>query len=129
MEELIAECINQRVWALVGASADQHKYGYRILEDLLAAGYRVYPVNPGGGQIDGQEVYRRLEDLPERPDVVDLVVPPAVSEQVVRECAALGLPRVWMQPGAESAAAIEFCHQHTIKVVYNACAMVRKRRW
>jgi len=70
-----------------------------------------------------------LESLPERPEVVDLVVPPAVTEQIVQECERLGLSRVWMQPGAESRAAICYCSEHGIGVVHGACAMVEKQRW
>jgi hypothetical protein len=60
---------------------------------------------------------------------VDLVVPPPVTERVVREAHQLGLTRIWMQPGAESQAAIDYCHEHGIQVIHNACAMVHQRRW
>ena len=46
-------------------------------------------------------------DLPEPPEVVCCVVSPAVTKKVVGECAELGVRFVWMQPGAESVAAIE----------------------
>ncbi len=129
MEELIQEFINERVWAIVGASTDSTKYGHKIFHNLQGAGYIIYGVNPKGGEIDGQQLYPSLADLPEKPAVVDIVVPPKVTEEVVRQCAELGLNRVWMQPGAESEAAIQFCHENAIKVVYNDCAMVRKRKW
>ena len=129
MEDLIKEFINQRVWAVVGASTNPSKYGYKIFRDLHQAGYTVYGVNAHGGEIEGQALYRSLADLPEKPAVVDTVVPPHVTEQVVRQCAELGLTRVWMQPGSESEEAIEFCRQHGIQVVYGTCAMVRKRTW
>jgi hypothetical protein len=61
--------------------------------------------------------------------VIDLVVPPTVTEQVVREAHDIGLSRIWMQPGAESQAAIKYCHENGIQVVYHACAMVHKRQW
>ena len=129
MEDLIPAFINQRIWAVVGASTDPSKYGNKILRNLRDAGYTVYGVNARGGEIDGQELYRSLSDLPEMPAVVDTVVPPKITEQVVRQCAELGLTRVWMQPGSESDAAIELCHQHGISVVHGACAMIRKRTW
>ena len=129
LEALIREFTGLRVWAVVGASTNPAKYGYRIFRDLRAAGYRVYGVNPGGGEIDGEALYPSLAALPERPQVVDIVVPPQVTEQVVQECAALGLTRVWMQPGSESEAAIRYCQEHGIRVVHDACAMVRKRVW
>ena len=129
VENLIREFINQRVWAVVGASTDPSKYGNMIFRSLRSAGYTVYGVNPRGGQIEGQELYRGLADLPERPAVVDTVVPPHVTEQVVQQCAELGLTRVWMQPGSESPTAVEFCHEHDIQVVFGACAMIRRRTW
>jgi predicted CoA-binding protein len=129
VEGLIREFVNQRVWALVGASADRSKYGNRILRDLHQAGYIIYPVNPSETEIEGLRAYPTLADLPEPPRVVDIVVPPRVTEEIVRQCAGLGLNRVWMQPGAESEEAIVFCQDHDVKVVYHACAMVHKRQW
>jgi predicted CoA-binding protein len=57
------------------------------------------------------------------------VVPPAVTETIVLQCAELGLTRVWMQPGSESEMAIQLCRENDIEVVYNSCAMVQKRIW
>ena len=128
-QQLISDFVNRRTWAIVGASNDPSKFGNRVFRSLRGAGYTVYPVNPRGGQIDGVEVYASLADLPESPEVVDMVVPPAVTAKVVEEMQELGLTRVWMQPGAESSAAIAYCHEHGIQVVHDACAMVWKRQW
>ena len=129
MANLIEEFISERVWAVVGASTDPGKYGHKIFRTLRAAGYIVYGVNPRGGEIAGQKLYPALADLPEKPAVVDIVVPPKVTEEIVRQCAALGLKRVWMQPGAESEAAIQFCQENGIKVVHDTCAMIHRREW
>jgi predicted CoA-binding protein len=128
-QKLISDLVNRRVWAVVGVSQDRSKFGTRIFLDLRAAGYTVYPVNPKGGELEGAKVYPSLADLPEPPEVIDLVVPPAVTEQVVKEALVLGLTRIWMQPGAESDAAIAYCQEHGLQVVHGACAMVWKRRW
>ncbi len=126
---LIADFVNRRVWAVVGASQDSLKFGNRVFRSLLRAGYTVYPVNPKGGEIEGVRVYSSLADLPQLPDVVDTVVPPAVTEQTVRDMYELGLTRVWMQPGSESQAAVAYCEQHGMQAVYQACAMVHQRTW
>jgi len=128
-EQLVADFINRRVWAVVGVSQDRSKFGNRVFRTLREAGYVVYPVNPRGGEVEGVPVYPSLADLPERPEVVDMVVPPAVTEQVVKEAHRLGLTRIWMQPGSESEAAIAYCWEHGLEVVYDTCAMVHKRRW
>jgi predicted CoA-binding protein len=129
MEALIREFTDERVWAVIGASTNPEKYGNRIFRTLRGAGYAVYGVNPRGGEIDGETLYPSLADLPVKPAVVDIVVPPQVTESVVRECAELGLSRVWMQPGAESDEAIAFCEESGIDAVYGVCAMVHRRTW
>lgn len=128
-QRLISDFVNRRVWAVVGVSQDRGKFGNRVFRSLRDAGYIVYPVNPKGGEVEGVEVCPTLADLPQPPEVVDLVVPPPVTEQVVKEAHELGLTRMWMQPGAESEAAIAYCQEHGIQVVYDACAMVWKRQW
>jgi predicted CoA-binding protein len=128
-QELISDFVNRRVWAVVGASQDRSKFGNRIFRSLRDAGYMVYAVNPKGGEIEGTQVYASLSSLPESPDVVDTVVPPAVTEKIVEEMQELGLSRVWMQPGSESEQAITYGKDNGIQVVYDACAMVHKRFW
>ncbi len=130
MYSLINEFVNLRRWAVVGVSQDRHKFGNIIFRDMRRAGYEVYGVHPSGESVDGQTIYRSLAELPARPDVVDLVVPPNVTEQVVRECHELGLTRVWMQPGAASREAVAFCNEHGIQLIAGGpCAMVHKRKW
>jgi len=129
MEHLIVDFLNRRTWAVVGASRDPNKYGYRIFRSLRQAGYLVYPVNPNETELDGVPVYPTLADLPECPEVVDIVVPPRVTQRIVRQMHELDLSRVWMQPGAESQEAIEYCQEHGIAVVHDACAMALRRQW
>ncbi len=128
-ERLIADFVGRRVWAVVGASENPAKFGSRVFRSLQRAGYIVYPVNPRGGELEGVPMYPTLASLPQTPDVVNLVVPPGVTEQIVREAKALELTRIWMQPGAESDEAIAYCHEHDMQVVYDACAMVHRRQW
>lgn len=128
-QQLISDFVNRRTWAVVGASRDRRKFGYQVFRSLRDAGYTVYPVNPKGGELDGEKVYPSLADLPQPPEVINIVVPPAVTEQVVRQVHELGLARVWMQPGAESEASVRYCQEQGIQVIQQACAMVWKRNW
>ena len=129
LEELIRDFTNRRTWALVGANSNPRKYGNKIFRSLRGAGYKVYAVNNRETSVEGEPAYPRLADLPEKPEVVDIVVPPDQTEQIVRDCKALGLTRVWMQPGAESQAAIQYCLDNGIEVIHDACAMLEKKRW
>ena len=72
-EKLILEFLNKKnVFAVVGASRDPKKYGHQVYKDLRKAGYHVYPVNPNADEILGDRCYPSIEDLPVKPDVVDL---------------------------------------------------------
>ncbi len=114
--------------AVVGVSNDAGKFGHKIFRDLLNAGYPVKGVNPGGGFVLGNQVYRSLEELETRPDLVITVVPPSATEKVVEECRRLGIKTVWMQPGSESDAALEKAKDYGIETI-SACFMVRKGVW
>jgi len=126
MEHLIKEFLLQKSFAVVGSFRDESKYAYKILKDLKNKGYEVYPVNPKIKEVEGLKCYPTVMDIPVIVDVVDIVTPPQVTEQIVRECLRKGISRVWMQPGAESDTAIKFCQNNNIKVIYNACIMLGK---
>ncbi|MDX1919641.1 MAG: CoA-binding protein [Candidatus Caenarcaniphilales bacterium] len=129
MKETIEEFINQRVWTVLGVSNNTNKFGYKVFKALLDSGYKVYPVNPNCEEIDGHKCYPDLTSLPEKPEVVNLVIPPSVSERIVGECAKLKIARVWFQPGAESQEATELAERSGIKVIYNECAIVERKFW
>jgi len=128
-QELIKAFLNKRnIFAVVGASRDPKKYGYQVYKDLKNAGYEVYAVNPNAEEILGDKCYPNLENLPIKPEVVDVVVPPKVTEDVVKACKGLGITRVWMQPGSESEKAIKFCEENGIDVVYGVCVMIERTK-
>ncbi len=124
MQDLINEFIAQKRFAIVGATSNTKKYGYQIFKNLRSRGYEVYPVNPRIKELEGVTCYPSLADIPVKVNVVDFVVPPEVTETVLKECKRLGLNRIWLQPGSESEAAIAFCHENGLKVVYGVCVML-----
>jgi predicted CoA-binding protein len=124
VEELIKEFMAQKKFAVIGATDNPQKYGNRIFKNLTKRGYEVYPVNPKLKEIEGTKCHPTLSDVPVRVDVVDFVVPPNVTESILKECKKLGLDNIWLQPGSESDAAIAFCRDNNFKVVYGTCVML-----
>ena len=124
MQELIKEFISQKRFAIIGATDNPKKYGYEIFKNLKRRGYEVYPVNPRLKELEGTKCYPSLSDIPIKVDVVDFVVPPAVAGEVLKECKKLRLTRIWLQPGSESEAAIDFCRKNNLKVVHDVCVML-----
>ena len=118
----------KETWAVVGVSANSEKFGYKVYK-ALAEKWHVYPINPKLTEIDGVHCFADLTDLPETPDVVNIITPPAITLEIVKECKVLGIKRVWMQPGAESADAIAYCRANQIDVVFQSCAMVEAKNF
>jgi uncharacterized protein len=113
--------------AVVGATDNSSKYGYVIYRDLKRKGIRVYPVNPHRATVDGDRAYPSLRELPAKPTIVNVVVPPSVTAAVIEDCLELELLNVWLQPGAESPEALTFLQEHGFNYLANACIMVLSR--
>ena len=124
MQELIKEFMSKNKFAVIGATGDKNKNGYRIFMNLKNRGYEVFPVNPKLKELEGVTCYGKVSDIPEKVDVVDFVVPPPVTENILKECKELGLNRIWLQPGSESQAAIKYCNENNMKVVHDLCVMM-----
>ena len=103
----IKEFLAGKRFAVVGALRDREKYGNKVLRTYLQNGLDAVPINPGGGDIEGLPSYPDLAALPEPVDGVSIITPPKVTEKVVEQALALGIKHIWMQPGAESAQAVE----------------------
>lgn len=113
--------------AVVGASNNPSKYGYVIYRDLKRKGIPVYAVNPRRKTVDGDRAYPSLRELPVKPTIVNVVVPPDVTARVLEDCLDLDLRNVWLQPGAESPATLTFLQENGFNYLANACIMVMSR--
>ena len=117
--------------AVIGVSNNHEKWGYKVYRSLKNSGFKVYPVNPKHEKIDSDRCYPDLRSIPEKIDEVITVVPPEITENVVKRCKELGIRKVWMQPGSESEDAIRFCEENGINVIHDACFVVGglKKGW
>ena len=118
------------VYAVVGASNDHTKYGYKVYKDLLDAGYTVVPINPSEKEIEGQTVYPTLTEAMEvnSISVVVTVVPPKITSKIMDEVLDLGIRFVWMQPGSEDEESIQIAEESGIEVVSGSCIMIEKTK-
>ena len=117
----IQDFMAQHELAVAGVSRDKRKFGTAVYLDFKSKGYHVYAINPNATEIDGDKCYASLADLPGPVGGLVCAAKPAVTEELVRQAAAAGIKRVWIQQGAESKAAVDFCKQNGIDVVYGEC--------
>jgi hypothetical protein len=120
----IDEFIAQPVLAVAGASRDGKKFGNMVYRDLKAKGYKVFAINPNATSVEGDPSFASLSDLPEKVGGVVIITPPDVTEKLVQDASKAGITRVWLQQGAESAAALDFCQKNGMSVVAHECILM-----
>src|SRR6202142_2294889 len=93
--------------AVVGLSSRHFRPSYGVAEYLQSVGYRIIPVNPKEREVLGEKSYERLEDIPEKPDIVDIFRRSEAVPEIVDAAIRAGAKAVWMQEGVvnEQAAA------------------------
>lgn len=110
-----------RTIAVVGASGDERKPANEIPAYLQSQGYRIVPVNPRGGTLFGEPVYRSLDEVDVPIDIVDVFRPAGEAPGIARQAAALGAKVLWLQWGIESDEAREIAEGAGLTVVMNRC--------
>lgn len=123
--QAIEEFLGQKEIAVVGASRSPAKYGFIVYKKLKSAGYKVYAINPKASSIDGDPCYPDLRSLPESVKAAVVITPPEITEKIAAQAVRAGFKYVWLQPGAESEAAIDVLQANGIAVIYNTCLLVR----
>jgi predicted CoA-binding protein len=88
--------------AIIGASADRGKFGNKAVRAFLHQGYTVYPVNPREAEIEGLPAFKTIADVPMRPNLISVYLPPPVLLKVLPAIAAKGCDELWLNPGTES---------------------------
>lgn len=119
--------------ALVGASREPQKLGYRILECIVSGGFagNIYPVNPKANEVLGLRCYRSIQELPEIPELAVIVVPAEPALKVMEECGQKGIKSTiiisagFKEAGEKGknreAQLIEIIKKHSIRVIGPNC--------
>jgi predicted CoA-binding protein len=121
----IARFLESPAYGVVGASPHRYKYGNKVLRCYQQNGRRAIPVNPNEREVEGVACVARVLDLPDDVQSVSIITPPPITERVVEEAIRKGIRHVWMQPGAESDAAVAACKAAGINVIADgSCVLV-----
>jgi predicted CoA-binding protein len=125
VDSAIREFLAGQHFAVVGASTDRRKYGNKVLRCYLQNDRSVVPVNPHSTSVEGLPAVAALSDMDRVPDGISVITQPDVTESIVDEAIALGIRHIWMQPGAESGAAIQAAEDAGINVIHSGpCLLV-----
>ncbi|GAB6108777.1 CoA-binding protein [Fusibacter bizertensis] len=124
MDDLIKSMLEQKKWAVVGATDNPDKFGNKIYKKLKKFGYEVYAVNPMYQVVDGDKCYNNLSELPVKVDCVDVVVNPERAIETLNEVMALKIENIWFQPGTFTPEIVETSEVAGVNTVYLNCVLV-----
>jgi predicted CoA-binding protein len=108
---------------ILGASGDRAKFGNKAVRAFRQQGWTIYPVNPKESEIEGLPCFRSITEVPVRPQMVSVYLPPPVLLKVLPDIAAKGCDVLWLNPGTESDAVLAEAERLGLNVV-QACSIV-----
>ena len=109
--------------AILGASTDRAKFGNKAVRAFEQQGYTVYPVNPKETVIEGVPAFKSILDVPERPNLISVYLPPPVVLKVLPDIATRGCDELWLNPGTESDEILAAAERLGLNVI-QACSLI-----
>jgi predicted CoA-binding protein len=107
--------------AVVGASSNPARPSHGIMQKLIAAGYRVVPVNPNEADVLGQRAYKTLANIPVPIDIVNVFRRPEHTPAVADEAVAIEAKALWLQSGIWSDDAAARARAGGLIVIMDEC--------
>ena len=130
-EKSITELLaSAKTIAVIGLSSKPYRASFGVSETLQSSGYRIFPVNPNEKEVLGEKCYSRLEDIPEKIDIVDIFRRPEFVPDIVDAAIRIGARAIWMQEGVEDEASAERARRAGLFVIMDNCIAkeIYKRR-
>ena len=127
----INELLNStKTIAVVGLSSKPYRASFGVSQSLQDSGYRIIPVNPNESEVLGEKCYVRLEDIPEKIDIVDIFRRSELVPEIVDAAIRIGARAIWMQEGVEDEPSAERVRKAGLIVMMDTCIAkeIYKRR-
>ncbi len=112
-----------RTIAVVGLSNRKFRPSYGVADYLKSVGYRIIPVNPLETEVLGEKCYARLEDIPEKVDIVNIFRRSEFVPDIVDSAIRINVRAVWMQEGVIHHEAADRARRAGLFVTMNACIL------
>ncbi|QDF28049.1 CoA-binding protein [Halarcobacter anaerophilus] len=119
---------NTKTIAIIGLSPNESKASNMVGKYLKESGFKIVPVYPKEEEILGEKVYRSLEEIPFKVDLVDIFRKPDVIGHVVDAAIKRGdVNTIWTQLGLVNNEAAQKAEKSGMKVVQNKCTKIEHR--
>ncbi len=124
----IEDFLSQKRMAMIGVSRDPRDFSRTLFRELAARGYDIVPVNPAVSLVDDRHCYDLIGEILPPVSAALLMTPPEVTEDIVRECVAAKVNKIWLYraigSGSVSQNAVSYCREHHVELVEGYCPMM-----
>jgi predicted CoA-binding protein len=124
MKKEVQDFIQGKIFAVVGVSRNDKKFGSAIYTELKDRGYSVFGVNPNLTEFAGSPCYPTVGAINNKVDGVIVCVPPVKGEQIVKDTAAAGIKNIWLQQGADSPSLVKQAQDLKLNTVSGKCILM-----
>jgi uncharacterized protein len=109
--------------AVIGASSNRDKWGNKAVRAFLQQGFTVYPVNPNEPEVEGLKTFASITDVPVRPHIVTVYIPPPRLVKILPAIAERGCDQLFLNPGTESTDVLAECERLGLNAI-QACSII-----
>ena|SRR6185437_14497870 len=114
--------------AVVGLSSSASRASNGVSAYMQRAGYRIIPVNPNETEVLGEKSYGRLEDVPEKIDIVNVFRRPEFVPEIVESAIRIGAKTLWLQEDVINETAADRARAAGLDVVMDKCILKEHRK-
>lgn len=124
MDANIQNFLQAKRLAIAGVSRSEQKFGTAIYKELKQRGFQVFGVNPQMQTIAGDPCYATIGELAGKVDGVVICLPPQKAADVIRQAAAAGIQKIWLQQGSQSALTSQAAREAGVSPVEGKCILM-----
>ncbi|EAC3816047.1 CoA-binding protein [Listeria monocytogenes] len=113
-----------KVIAVVGLSDKPDRTSYRVSQIMQQAGYKIIPVNPNADEIFGEKAVKRLTDIEEHVDIVNVFRRSEFLPEIAEAFDQIDADIFWAQLGIANQEAFDFLTEKGYPTVMDYCIKV-----
>ena len=120
---------NSKIIVVVGLSPKEHRASNQVAKYMQNEGYKIIPIYPREDEILGEKVYRDLEEIEFKVDIVDIFRKSEDTPEIVKKATNLkGLKCIFLQEGVKNETSKQIANESNIFYVEDKCIMIEHMR-
>lgn len=109
---------------LVGVSEKPEKFGNMIFRELKEKKYNVYQLHPNQNTLNNNPCYKTVAEVPEKLEGIIINAKSNKVIPIIKEFHEQGISNFWIQRGAHSDEAAQYCIDNGINAINGKCILM-----